>query len=85
MITKQIQYQELDVNNVYPRECPFGNILKLQSLFLFWKNLAYTALKMTHTHTKHEALRQRRHKSSYDSKWETSHFPRDVQFQYPVF
>lgn len=85
MITKQIQYQELDVNNIYPREFPFGNILKLQPLFLFWQNLAFTALKMTHTHTKHETLRQRRLKSSYGSKWETLHFSRDVQFQYPGF
>lgn len=51
----------------------------------FWQNPAFTVLKMTHTHTKPEALRKRRYKNSYGSKWETFHLSRDVQFQYPGY
>lgn len=53
--------------------------------FFFLQYPAFTALKMTHTHTKPEALRQRRRKNSYGSRWETLHLSRDVQFQYPGF
>lgn len=53
--------------------------------FFFLQYPAFTALKIMHTHTEPEALRQRRHKKSYGSKWETLHLLRDVQFQYPGF
>lgn len=64
---------------------PIWQYIEITVPFFVWKYPAFTALIMMHTHKKPEALRQRRNKNSYGSKWETLHLSRDAQFQYPGF